>query len=277
MSAKPLLTIYLSSKFADMTAYRKAIEGVLKIGEYADTIKLLYAENAINEDISGWKKVAIDVISCDHYFLLMSERYGSICKDPQVNPNGISFTEHEFITAKNNNKPIRVFAGTDPDLMNFKDVLEDGTDIDKKRKLENFKAVLALEDRYGPKPFATLNELLKQIQAVVFSLFIRRLPPGNENYIYTFCNRLYQTTVFNNNQLTTGGFKAFIVRGEDADLGNELIKRFCLRKLLVTDHKFWKQELVLTEKTNEGNAKSLLNWKKQLRCPLFANLPCGYN
>jgi hypothetical protein len=258
MSVKPI-TIYLSSTFADMTAYRAAIAKILLNDAYGDVVKLRYAETAISEDVSVWERVEADVLRCDHYFLLMGERYGSMSMNSEVNEDGISFTEHEFNVALANNKSIRIFWGTDPLLLNYVDTLETGApDVKKQEKLKLFKARVNALERYT-KPFATESELTELLQSTIFSLVIKRFPPGTETYAHMFCNRLYQTTVVKSKRFDGGGFQAFIVRGENADLGNELIKRFCLRELYVGDHSLPTEELVLTAKTNEENTKTLLN------------------
>lgn len=258
------INIYLSSTFADMIPYRDAIVKAMDKDSFNTRVNVKYAETAVHEPIPVWKKVENEVKNCDYYFLLLGERYGSICEDKELNRTQISYTEHEFNIACEKKDAVIIF-WKHPDLNEHMDTrIVDGqkiTDSDKQEKLKKFKLAAEKKAYYAPSEvyFKTVDQLIIQVQDAVNVLLLKaRQPELNHNYLPLFCNRSTQTTIFKFKRFSKGGFQSFIVRGEDADNGRDLIRRFCIRELFIPDYTPPTTDLTLINDVSDTNIKLLL-------------------
>jgi hypothetical protein len=93
--------VFLSGTYADQVEYRDAVSrAVEKIGH--ELIRWDHLAFSVGESISETINKHID--SADLVILVVSEQYGAISSE-----NGVSFTEHEYNLALENNKPVLVF------------------------------------------------------------------------------------------------------------------------------------------------------------------------
>ncbi|WP_209145023.1 MULTISPECIES: DUF4062 domain-containing protein [Niastella] len=253
--------IYLSSTFGDLQGYRNAIIDTISSDSFKPFFELIRAETATNTGELVWDRVEADVTECDYYLLLMGERYGSVYKNTEKNPQGISYTEHEFETAVRLNKRVIAAQSADPELKKCIDTYGDPPVIDegKKARLEMFRKKVEDAGYYGPnKPFADLNGLVVQVMHSLVTVIFDSGEHEMEQFLHLFCDRSFQVDYFNNRTITSGGFSAFIIRGDENDLGRDLIKRLAIRELCLLDDQLTTAELNLVSDSLEGNAIALL-------------------
>ncbi len=113
--------VFISSTYEDLREERQEVlKAILKLNHIPTGMELFHASN---DDQGKVIKRVID--ECDYYLLIIGGRYGSLDK------NGISYTEKEFIYAKEIGKPILVFL---PKYKNFVDPSEQNIDMLKKFK-----------------------------------------------------------------------------------------------------------------------------------------------
>eukprot|EP00831_Metopus_contortus_P073935 TRINITY_DN6747_c0_g2_i1.p1 TRINITY_DN6747_c0_g2~~TRINITY_DN6747_c0_g2_i1.p1 ORF type:complete len:217 (-),score=23.92 TRINITY_DN6747_c0_g2_i1:23-673(-) len=113
--------VFISSTYEDLREERQEVlKAILKLNHIPTGMELFHASN--DDQVKVIKRV---IDECDYYLLIIGGRYGSLDK------NGISYTEKEFIYAKEIGKPILVFLPKDK---NFVDPSEQNIDMLKKFK-----------------------------------------------------------------------------------------------------------------------------------------------
>ncbi|WP_121808910.1 DUF4062 domain-containing protein [Mucilaginibacter kameinonensis] len=255
-----MTTIYLSSTFRDMEPYRAAVVEAILTDAYNEEIRLLHAETAVNKPTTVWEEVESEVMRCKYYFILLGERYGDIYDNKGVNPQRISYTEHEFNTAVKGGKKIVAFWGEGEHLQQFIDLTSNKRpDKEKQEKLKSFKKrVEALSLIKEKEPFSNKEGLVNQVQRTVHIITKSNRSLSIDNYIHVYCDRKDQVTIFNQKRLRSGLFNTFVVRGDSNDFGLDLITRFCFRDLSIKRQPPT-VELGILADNNDDNVTALLN------------------
>ena len=120
--------VFVSSTYTDLQEERMAVFNALLDNNCIP----VGMEQFPATSISQWELIKKMIIQCDYYLLIIAGRYGSIEKD-----TGISYTEKEFMFAKDSNIPIMCFLRKDPQCLPVN--LTDADDNSRK-KLHEFRS-----------------------------------------------------------------------------------------------------------------------------------------
>lgn len=155
MAADSIHTVFISSTFEDLREERAQVQkAVLRLGCLPIGMELFPSA-----DNDAWGYIKGEIERSDFYVLIVGGKYGSVA------PDGISYTQKEYLYAKELKKPILVFVRSSTAL-----VSEDKREHDegKRKKLEAFinelnDARLAQRfennDQLGAEAYHSLNRL----------------------------------------------------------------------------------------------------------------------
>ncbi len=91
--------VFISSTFADLEDERKTVmHAIQKAGYFVAGMELF-----ASDDADSWEVIMRSIDQCDYYVLVIAGRYGSIA------PDGKSFTEKEYLYAREKNIPVLAF------------------------------------------------------------------------------------------------------------------------------------------------------------------------
>lgn len=125
--------IFISSTFADLENERKGImESIIELGSFPAGMEMFPAT-----DTEQFEYIKTVIDESDYYVLVIAGRYGSVAAD------GISYTEKEFLYAKEKGIPILTFVKKDIESISAN---KTDQDKEKRKKLDEFRAK-ALEGR----------------------------------------------------------------------------------------------------------------------------------
>lgn len=120
--------VFVSSTYQDLQEERKEVmQALLELDCMPAGMELFPASND-----DQWTLIKRVIDTCDYYLLIIGGRYGS------VSDTGISYTQMEFEYALEMGKPIISFLPKHPEQIA---VGKCETDVEKKEKLEKFKAL----------------------------------------------------------------------------------------------------------------------------------------
>ncbi len=222
-----MITVYLSSTFRDLEAYRREV--LHYFGALKDRFRVLNMEDYVSEDRSAYDKCMEDVACCDLYLLILGNSYGSIAvdpKDPAFNPEGYSYTELEYRKARAGGKEVLVFragaaaalpAGTHPE------------------KLDLFRAAAA-DGQLTTRDFSSPLHLALQVAQSVSYRFIQA-QRVNEKLAY-LCDRVPQSSLFAiEERKLEGSFRNVLLYGRTEELCGNFVNRIGFLHLALEERK----------------------------------------
>lgn len=119
--------IFISSTFADLENERKGImEAIIELGCFPAGMEMFPAT-----DTEQFEYIKTVIDESDYYVLVVAGRYGSVDED------GISYTEKEFLYAKEKGIPILAFVKKDIESISAS---KTDQDVHKRKKLDEFRA-----------------------------------------------------------------------------------------------------------------------------------------
>ncbi|WP_313584873.1 DUF4062 domain-containing protein [Lacrimispora sp.] len=119
--------IFISSTFADLENERKGImESIIELGSFPTGMEMFPAT-----DTEQFEYIKTVIDESDYYVLVIAGRYGSVAED------GISYTEKEFLYAKEKGIPILTFVKKDIESISAN---KTDQDVQKRKKLDKFRA-----------------------------------------------------------------------------------------------------------------------------------------
>lgn len=120
--------VFVSSTYQDLQEERKEVmQALLELDCMPAGMELFPASND-----DQWTLIKRVIDTCDYYLLIIGGRYGS------VSDKGISYTQMEFEYALETGKPIISFLPKNPSQI---PIGKCETDVEKKEKLDHFKAL----------------------------------------------------------------------------------------------------------------------------------------
>lgn len=127
MNLEKRYQIFISSTFADLENERKGImEAIIELGCFPAGMEMFPAT-----DTEQFEYIKTVIDESDYYVLVVAGRYGS------VDENGISYTEKEFLYAKEKGIPILAFVKKDIENISAN---KTDQDVHKRKKLDEFRA-----------------------------------------------------------------------------------------------------------------------------------------
>ncbi|RHQ95685.1 DUF4062 domain-containing protein [Ruminococcus sp. AF21-3] len=158
--------IFISSTYEDLIEERRAVQdAILSMYHFPVGMELF---GATSDD--QWKVIQDTIDSSDYYVLIIAHRYGSLITAGEY--AGISYTEREFLYAKESGVPILAFIRTeDSGLPKYVD-----KDTEIVAKLNRFKHD-AMTDRTVTW-WANKDELASKVTASLYKEFNKTKRPG---------------------------------------------------------------------------------------------------
>jgi len=210
-----MITVYLSSTFRDLEAYRREVLNFF--APLKDKFRVLNMEDYVAEDRQAYDKCLEDVRSCDLYLLIIGNSYGSIARDaadPAFNSEQLSYTELEYREARDKEKEVLVFrAGPEAGLP-----ADQHTD-----KLNAFWAA-ALEGQLTARGFSSPLHLALQVAQSVSHRFIQT-QRVSEKLAY-LCDRIPQSSRFlMGDHALESPFKSVVLYGRSDELCGNFVNR----------------------------------------------------
>lgn len=172
----PPPTIYISSTFRDLKAYREKmletlrflIDGYFVVGRTMETMMPGSQQPPLEECLR-------DVANCNIYVLIFGKRYGSIAPGTDK-----SFTEHEYLLAKGSKTVLAFYA--DSEAEGLADI-----DVDNKVEFERFKNTVQQAYTRFPDDFTTPANLSLQMMQALFKISGKKWPV--QNIVKYCCDR----------------------------------------------------------------------------------------
>ena len=129
MSNKRKFSVFISSTYEDLKVERQALVGVALENNFIPVGMEQFHANPTSQ----WNVITKMIDECDFYFLVIGGRYGSIDEE-----SGVSYTEKEYIYAKNKGLPVIVLI-KQPSVIteSERDIGDDK--YDKMKKLDEFR------------------------------------------------------------------------------------------------------------------------------------------
>ena len=156
--------IFISSTYIDLVEARvKVRDTILSMLHFPVGMEMF---NAADEE--QWEIIQETIDSSDYYVLILGQRYGS-----EISDAGISYTEKEFLYAREKKVPTLVFI-IDDGVPLKKEFIE--TDPEKQAKLDAFKEE-AKKNRLV-KWWKNEEELARLVMAALYQEFARKKRPG---------------------------------------------------------------------------------------------------
>ena len=192
-------------------------------------------EGYVAENTTPLNKCLADVAVCDLYILILSNRYGYIPDDLNLNPNGLSITQLEYQTAYARCKQglcklLCFMAYPDENLFPFDS--HDPADP-KREKMNRFRGMVGTKFLCG-EPFRYDHELRATVQDALIKLLIPQSGPS-ETYFPEIakysCDRKAPVFNFWEKSLEGRNFDVYEIHSRPDDLGNNFIKRLGLEFL----------------------------------------------
>ncbi|MVT10287.1 DUF4062 domain-containing protein [Chitinophaga tropicalis] len=223
----PGYTVYLSSTFLDLKAYREEVNTLFKNlpGEFA----LVRMETYNARNMQTLEACLTDVKQCDIYILLVGNRYGFIPEDEQKNPEGKSITELEYETAMKFESKMKFLFLIDENSTNIEDDdQEEKIRLNKKNLLKEFRKKVS-HNLSSPIPVKEPQELVLKISSTLISWLNSKTVTDkkilDERWKYC-CDRSVQYASYEIGRIQhNSNFHVFISHGNKDDLGSNLVNR----------------------------------------------------
>lgn len=159
-----MATIYLSSTYNDLKAYREEVYRALR--KSGHDVRAM--EDYVATDQRPTDKCLKDVDRADIYVGLFAFRYGYIPPPEHNNPQGRSITEMEFRHAKAGNKPCLIFVMEEGKQEDWPEKFTDArTGADKGKRIEMLRADLCTQQTVSF--FSTPEKLATEVLAALLS------------------------------------------------------------------------------------------------------------
>ena len=130
-------SIFVSSTYEDLKEERMALLPVLLENDFIPVgMELFHAAPA-----SQWDVITRMIDDCDYYLLIIGGRYGTIDEN-----EGISYTEKEYLYAKEHDIPVIAFLPSHPEKITRDKMDKDDLEV-KQEKLKQFIKRVELEDK----------------------------------------------------------------------------------------------------------------------------------
>lgn len=225
--------VYISSTYQDLKEQRKQVIEFFGKKTIKENFDLLSMEGYVADDTEPALECINDVKECNIYILILANRYGYI--PLKNNPDEISITEMEYNTARSddrNKKLLTFFADETNQLFTPDSDADEAIRLKKKNKLIAFKNRVKQELLAHPEPFVSGYHLTLQIAEALMRLsFLNSKLNSTTAYC---CDRVPQYSRFL--QARAGGaFKTIVICGNRKELGLNLINRFNIFALNLTE------------------------------------------
>lgn len=146
MASNIIYGVFVSSTYEDLREERAEVQkALLKLHCFPIGMEIFGSA-----DEETWEAIKRQVAECDHYVVIIADRYGSTA------PDGLSYTEKEYDYAREIGKPVLAFVHGKRDSIP-RDKTE--TDTEKRRKLDAF---IEKVKRSPVSHFTTPHELATQ-------------------------------------------------------------------------------------------------------------------
>ncbi len=190
-------------------------------------------EGYVAEDKTPVQKCLDDVCNCDIYILILANRYGFISDDPLTNPGRLSVTELEYATGvKEGKKLLAFFADTQNQSFEHDAESDANAREEKLQKLQQFKTRVRNKVLTHPEGFIAPFHLALQVAESMMQIALLKWKM-DELRKYC-CDRGVQFTDYLAFRCQSR-FKAMVIKGETADLGLNLVNRFAIFTLNLTE------------------------------------------
>jgi hypothetical protein len=226
--------VYISSTYRDLKTHRQQVIEFFQKKTTKELFELISMEGYVADNIEPAVECLQDVEQCDIYLLILANRYGYIPPNRHLNPGQLSITELEYQTAQADpQKTILAFFADSADPQFQPDNDADSELLAEKRlKLKNFKAHVQQLRVTHPEPFISSYHLALQIaESLMRRSFIAFKLEESRKYC---CDRVPQFTRYLQIR-NKGRFKAVIIYGERSELGLNLINRFSIFTLSLSE------------------------------------------
>lgn len=226
--------VYISSTYRDLKNHRQQVIEFFRKKTIGEIFDLISMEGYVADNTEPAIECLQDVAQCDIYILIIGNRYGYIPPNTSVNPAQLSITELEYRTAVSDpQKNILAFFGDETDTQFEPDNDADAAVLaDKKSKLAAFKKHIRETRLTHPEPFISSYHLALQIAEALMrrSLIAYKL---EESRKYC-CDRIQQFTRYLQVR-NKGRFKTIVIYGDRSELGLNLVNRFSIFTLGLSD------------------------------------------
>jgi Domain of unknown function (DUF4062) len=231
ISPYPVLKVYISSTYRDLKEHRQSVIDFFH--HLKEQFTVICMEGYVAEDKTPVQKCLEDVCNCDIYVLVLANRYGFISEDACSNPDRLSVTELEYLTAvKESKKLLAFFADTQNQDFEFDTDADAGLRDEKLQKLQQFKTKVRNKVLTHPEGFIAPFHLALQVAESMMQIALLKWKV--EELRKYCCDRGVQFTDYLAFR-SKSRFKVMVIKGETADLGLNLVNRFAIFTLNLTE------------------------------------------
>ena len=228
------LKVYISSTYNDLKAHRKQVIDFFEKKTIKESFELTSMERYVASNNRPLLECLEDVKNSDVYILIIGNRYGYIPEDAILNPKKLSITELEYQAAEADGQKTILAFFADETSAQFESDREDDENLlkEKKDKLRAFKIDVRTKKMVHPEPFISPYHLALQIaESLMRKSFIEFKMEDTRKYC---CDRTLQFSRYLQIR-NKSRFKTILVYGDRTELGLNLINRFSIFTLNLTE------------------------------------------